>query len=133
ITIEKAEAWNLVAETVDASIFEKYRNRLLGSVASRSQFSIFAMKKLMQLEGTTHYCDAWAKLGSDEQTNEDFVEGRSAFMETRPPEFDWNINNGSRLLSRTTEVQQELCIFIMKLSISDTDVLQSSQKRKKQY
>lgn len=104
ITIEKAEAWNLVAETVDASIFEKYRNRLLRSVASRSQFSIFAMKKLMQLEGTTHYCDAWEKLWSAVQTNEDFVEGRSAFMETRPPEFDWNINNGSRLLSRTTEV-----------------------------
>src|SRR5699024_5154441 len=84
ITIEKAEAWNLVAETVDASIFEKYRNRLLRSVASRSQFSIFAMKKLMQLEGTTHYCDAWEKLWSAVQTNEDFVEGRSAFMETRP-------------------------------------------------
>lgn len=104
ITIEKAEAWNLVTETVDASTFYKYREQLLQSVATRSQFSIYAMKRLMQLEGTNNYCDAWEELWSAVQTNEDFAEGRLAFMETRRPEFEWNINAKTGPLSRTTDV-----------------------------
>lgn len=93
VTVEQAEAWNLVTTAVPAEEFELKREEILKTVVSRSQFSVVSMKQLMREDDSSTYEDLWAEIWHAFRTGEDLALGRTAFANRQTPEFTWAINN----------------------------------------
>lgn len=93
ISIERAEKWNLVSMAIPAGEFELTRERILSTVAHRSQFSIVSMKQLMRAENHPDYGHQWNQVWHEFRTGEDFALGREAFAKRQIPEFTWRIED----------------------------------------
>jgi len=92
----QAQALGLVADVVPSASFEQQCEALLGSLRSRSRFSVHSMKRLVDLEaadasdaGQPDIDQEWAAAWSAMPDSPDMEIGISAFLNREQPRFKW--------------------------------------------
>lgn len=93
VTVQQAEAWNLVTTVVPAEAFELKREEILKTVVDRSQFSAVSMKQLMREDNSPTYDELWAEIWHAFRTGEDLALGRAAFANRQTPQFTWSVDS----------------------------------------
>lgn len=89
---EEALRVGLIDRLVPAESLAEETTAFLGTVCSRSQYSVRAAKAIVQavLDGAAQDTPKTRDLVAGSFTNEDFLEGYRAFLEKRPPTFSWS-------------------------------------------
>lgn len=88
---EEALRVGLIDRLVPPAALAEETLGFLGTVCSRSQYSVRAAKAIVRaiLDGATDETPTTSRLLTGSFTNEDFQEGYRAFLEKRPPSFSW--------------------------------------------
>lgn len=102
---QQALIYGLVSEVVPEGEFEKFVADLAQSLLSRSQFSIWATKQIIDaapVSSRAELDDLWRQLRYEMATGPDAECGIAAFTERRVPEFAW------RRKAMTEELQDQV-------------------------